>query len=236
LTSAAPSRVASPSILVVDEDDDNREMIAVALESSGYVVDRAVSAADALERLRAKRYSLVVGHYGLPDKTAAAMLKEAKAEGLLQETGALIITGEPEPVGIEGMDLIRKPLDIARLLRQVAVACGPAMARAAAAAPAGEVAPVELALYLSPPWPSSLKAKRNLHKVLSSFRPSQVQLTIYDLAQEPGRAEEDGIVFVPTLVKRFPEPRAWVMGDLSDRQILMNLLLMCGLEPRQKRR
>jgi hypothetical protein len=103
-------------------------------------------------------------------------------------------------------------------------------------AAAGAAAPVELALYLSLPWPSSLKAKRNLEKVLSSFQASQVRLTIYDLAKDPHRAEMDGIVFSPTLVKQWPEPRAWVMGDLSDRRVLANLLLMCGLEPRKSRR
>ena len=43
-------------------------------------------------------------------------------------------------------------------------------------------------------------------------------------------------MFSPTLVKRSPEPRAWVMGDLSDRRVLSNLLLMCGLEPRKLKR
>jgi circadian clock protein KaiB len=94
-------------------------------------------------------------------------------------------------------------------------------------------APVELALYVSLPRPSSLKAHRNLQAVLAGFEESQVRLVVHDLARDPGRAEADGIVFLPTLVKQSPEPRAWVMGDLSDRKVLSNLLLMCGLEPRK---
>jgi DNA-binding response OmpR family regulator len=225
--------MSAPRVLLVDENDDNREMIAVALEAHGYEVDRAASAADALERLRRDAYKLVLGHYGLPDKTAAVMFKEAKQEGLLQNTATLVMTGHADPVGVESHQVIPKPLDLARLLTQVRTIVGPAPRREAAP---GAGAPVELALYLSLPWPSSLKAKRNLEKVLSNFQPSQVRLTIYDLAQDPGRAEADGIVFSPTLVKQFPEPRAWVMGDLSDRKVLANLLLMCGLEPRKSKR
>jgi CheY-like chemotaxis protein len=220
----------------VDENDDNREMIAVALEARGYAVDRVPSAGDALERLRHGGYRLVIGHYGLPDKNAAVMFKEAKQEGLLEETATLVMSGQPDPLGVDPRHLIAKPLDLARLLRQVETVVGPAPPRASVREGAEATPPVELALYLSMPWPSSLKAKRNLEKVLSHFQPAQVRLTVYDLAQDPGRAETDGIVFSPTLVKQSPEPRAWVMGDLSDRRVLANLLLMCGLEPRKSKR
>jgi CheY-like chemotaxis protein len=226
-------------VLLVDEDEDNREMIAVALESAGYHVDRAATASEAVARLRQAKYRLVVGHYGLPDKTAGAMLKEAKADGLMEATAALIITGQPDLAAADGHPVMAKPLDITRLLHQVRLVCGPASAPApapAAPAPQATPAPVELALYVSLPWPSSLKAQRNLQEVLAGFEESQVRLAVYDLAREPGRAETDGILFLPTLVKQSPEPRAWVMGDLSDRRVLSNLLLMCGLEPRKSRR
>jgi circadian clock protein KaiB len=225
--------MSSPCVLLVDEDDDNREMIAVALESAGYQVDRAATAGEAMARLRQRKYRLVVGHYGLPDQTAGAMLKEAKAAGLMEETAAVIITGQPDLAAADGLPVIAKPLDITKLLRQVGLVCGPAPAPAPAAAPVATPAPVELALYVSLPWPSSLKAHRNLQAVLAGFEESQVRLVVHDLARDPGRAEADGIVFLPTLVKQSPEPRAWVMGDLSDRKVLSNLLLMCGLEPRK---
>jgi KaiB-like protein len=146
------------------------------------------------------------------------------------------MSGQPDPLGIDPQELIHKPLDLVRLLRQVQTAVGPAPPRHRKGPDAAVSDPVDLALYISPPWPSSLKAQRNLEKVLAGFEASQVRLTVYDLAQDPGRAETDGIVFSPTLVKRAPEPRAWVMGDLSDRRVLANLLLMCGLEPRKQKR
>jgi len=235
--SPTAERRSSSRVLLVDEDDDNREMIAVALESAGYHVDRAATAREAMARLRQGKYRLVVGHYGLPDKSAGAMLKEAKADGLMEATAALIITGQPDLAAADGHPVMAKPLDITRLLHQVRLVCGPASAPApAAATPEATPAPVELALYVSLPWPSSLKAQRNLQEVLAGFEESQVRLAVYDLAREPDRAETDGILFLPTLVKQSPEPRAWVMGDLSDRRVLSNLLLMCGLEPRKNKR
>jgi hypothetical protein len=38
-------------------------------------------------------------------------------------------------------------------------------------------------------------------------------------------------VFTPTLVKRGPGPRAWVLGDLSDAAVVIDLLKICGLKP-----
>ena len=236
LSRSAPP-TSAPRILLVDENDDNRDLIALALERHGYEVHRSASAADALSALRGGRFDVVIGHYGLPDKSAAALFQEARGDGLLEGTATLVLSGQPDPVGVAREQLIPKPLDLQRLLRAVASAVGAAAPAGMPAAHApGAAEPVELALYVTLPWPSSLKAKRNLERVLAGFGPSEVRLTVCDLAQEPARAEADGIVFSPTLVKRSPEPRAWVMGDLSDRRVLSNLLLMCGLEPRRKPR
>jgi hypothetical protein len=38
-------------------------------------------------------------------------------------------------------------------------------------------------------------------------------------------------VFAPTLVKRSPGPRTWVLGDLADAAVVVDLLKMCGMKP-----
>ena len=43
----------------------------------------------------------------------------------------------------------------------------------------------------------------------------QCELTVIDVMQEPHRAEEDGILATPTLVKAAPSPPRRVIGDLS---------------------
>jgi CheY-like chemotaxis protein len=228
--------MASGRILLVDENDDNRELIALALEGAGYQVERSVTAAEALQRLHGARFDVVIGHYGLPDQSAVDLFQQARQEGLLDRTATLVLSGQPDPIGVPREELIRKPLDLQRLLRAVASAAGGRPPGPVPPASESAVVPVDLALYVTMPWPSSMKAKRNLASVLAAFSPAEVHLTIYDLAQEPDRAESDGIVFSPTLIKRSPEPRAFVMGDLSDRRVLSNLLLMCGLEPRKNPR
>jgi circadian clock protein KaiB len=101
----------------------------------------------------------------------------------------------------------------------------------APAEPADAVDPVELTLYISPTSPPSLKARRNMEKLLQEFRTAEIGFEVLDLAREPERAEQDNVVFTPTLVKRRPEPRAWILGDLSDPAVVTDLLHMCGIEP-----
>jgi hypothetical protein len=40
-----------------------------------------------------------------------------------------------------------------------------------------------------------------------------------------GAAEEDRIVVVPTLVKRWPAPKVWIAGDLSKRDFVKRVLV-----------
>lgn len=45
---------------------------------------------------------------------------------------------------------------------------------------------------------------------------NQVDLQIVDIGDAGAQAVDDGIVVVPTLVRRTPEPRRKLVGDLSD--------------------
>ena len=40
------------------------------------------------------------------------------------------------------------------------------------------------------------------------------------------------MVFTPTLVKRSPAPRAWILGDLRNDDVVRDLLTMCGVPAR----
>jgi circadian clock protein KaiB len=89
---------------------------------------------------------------------------------------------------------------------------------------------VELVLYISSASPASIQARRNLERLLSQFESSQVKCSVRDLVREPFAGEEDRIAFTPTLVKRFPEPRMWVLGNLRETEILSDLLRVCGVD------
>lgn len=53
------------------------------------------------------------------------------------------------------------------------------------------------------------------------------------MIRDPQAGEEDHIAFTPTLVKRYPEPRVWVLGNLRDTDLLRHLLLVCGVDAKE---
>lgn len=89
---------------------------------------------------------------------------------------------------------------------------------------------VELALYVCARSLSGVKARHNLETLLARFRDGQVRLVVYDLERDSAHAEADRIIFTPTLVKKSPEPPAWIVGDLGDGAPLVALLRSCGVE------
>ena len=84
---------------------------------------------------------------------------------------------------------------------------------------------IELTLYISGSAMASQKAVNNLQKLLRAYKADQVRLTICDLSVEfSATAEADKIAFAPTLVKRSPEPKAWILGSLDDSSPVIHLL------------
>jgi circadian clock protein KaiB len=226
---SAPSR----RILLVEENQDIREMLATALQGQGHRVDHATTPAEGIDLIRKGRYDLVVAHYGLPGQTAAEMLQAAGAEGLLKTTPTLVVTAHPDPQGVDPSILVRKPLDLTKFLLQVQriFASGENRAPFKDRRQAAPVT-VELALYVNKVWVTSARARENLDQILEGFVRSQVVLRVFDVAEEPLAGEDDQVVFTPTLVKRSPPPRAWVVGDLSDHEVVASLLDMAGVQRR----
>ena len=70
-------------------------------------------------RHRAGRFDVVLADYELPDKTGATMLSEASQSGLLGRATALVVTAYTQPEGVEGYDVILKPVHLERLMAQV---------------------------------------------------------------------------------------------------------------------
>jgi len=221
---------ATTRILLVESDEDHRKLLGQALRNQSYAVDEAASAAEARTHLAAARYALMIAHYSLPDSTATELLRTTRGQGLLADTPAIVFTGQPDVEKSSDFELMRKPLAVSDLLRQVqAIVGAPVGPEASAPAPAA-AARVQLVLYVTKPWPSSQRAIRNLEAALASLAAGEVGLEVCDLAREPERADHDRVIFSPTLVKVRPEPRMWVVGDLTDRAVLADLLSTCGLD------
>ena len=43
-------------------------------------------------------------------------------------------------------------------------------------------------------------------------------------------AKIDRVAFTPTLVKRYPEPRMWLLGTLRETDLVADLLRVCGVD------
>lgn len=214
-------------ILVVEDQADVRLMLTAALEMEGYRVVGAADAMEGLACLRAQRFRLILTDYAMPGGTGAWMLHQANREGILNGAAAIIVTAQPDLNGIEGVDVIEKPLDLEAFLEQVRRIVGNGSAREASAPSTA----VELVLYISGASPASLRARRALDAILGQFDRSRVQLSIYDLSREPLAGEADHVVFTPTLVKRAPGPVMWVLGNLREPGMVEDLLHACGVPP-----
>jgi len=224
----------SRRILLVEDDEDTRQLLAIALEAQGYRVEQAGDADKGLECLHAGPYDLILSDYDLPGKTGAAMLREADAAGLLDDAATLVVTAHPDPDGVDDATLVRKPLDLEKFLQKVrGILDSRPQVHAGrgreAAMPATEGQRVGLTLYVSPASPPSVKARRNMERLLERLDGAEVDFEILDLALEPLRAETDNVVFTPTLVKHRPEPRVWILGDLSDPTVVGDLLNLFGV-------
>jgi len=83
---------------------------------------------------------------------------------------------------------------------------------------------VGLVLYMSTSSAHSQRALGVLRGVIAQCEPGQVNLQIIDLALAPEAGSADKIAYTPTLVKEFPGPKAWVVGNLENPQLVLDLL------------
>jgi CheY-like chemotaxis protein len=85
-------------ILLVDDDDDGRELCEVVLASRGAHVRSAATARAALDLLSGWRPSILVGDVSLPDENGYAFL--ARARALDADLPAIAVTGYAAPADV----------------------------------------------------------------------------------------------------------------------------------------
>ncbi|GAC1547679.1 MAG: hypothetical protein NVS2B9_14710 [Myxococcales bacterium] len=227
-------------VLCVEDDEQVCIVLCEALHSQGYQVESASDVASALDLLRKGGFDLIVTDYWLPDRTGAALLGDATAEGLLHGTSVLVVTAEHRPQGVENLPVLRKPFDLDDFSKQVDALLASARKQrlerlridtqeARKVAQGQKDKKVELVLYESSTPPASFRAVRRLQELLQRFDSDDVHLLITDVLHDRSGTAGDRVVFTPTLVKRSPEPRAWIVGDLEDNTIVEDLLTFSGV-------
>ena len=77
-----------------------------------------------------------------------------------------------------------------------------------------------LRLYVAGSSPRSLRAIQNVKNVCESALSGRYDLEVVDIYKQPGRAREDEIVAIPTLIKQAPGLISRMVGDLSETVLL----------------
>ncbi len=87
-----------------------------------------------------------------------------------------------------------------------------------------EMAMYEFRLYLAGKTPESAEVSEKLAKLLEEAFDSNYHLEVIDVIENPEIAEEAKILATPTLEKIAPEPVAKIIGDLSDKEMVLPAL------------
>ena len=81
-----------------------------------------------------------------------------------------------------------------------------------------------LKLFISGASPNSARAIVNLKSICEKYVPSEYELEIIDVYQQPSKAKSEQLIALPMLIKYLPLPVKRLFGDLSDtRKVLAGL-------------
>ena len=122
VAAATPARTGA--VLVIDDEDPVRELVAEVLASQGHRVMTACGGREGLERFEAGQFDLVITDLGMPDITGWDVVRGVRARR--PETPVVLVTGwgevveTPADVRVDG--LISKPFDVAKLTAAVSEA------------------------------------------------------------------------------------------------------------------
>jgi serine/threonine-protein kinase len=235
---AKPAKPAlrRPSILFVDDE----ERIVSSLQhlfGDSYEVETATGGIAALERLRARRFHVLVSDQRMPDMPGVELLRQAK--DLAPQTVRLLLTGYSDLAAIVGsvnesevFRFVSKPWQEEDLRATIAEAVDVAIAlEAAAAAPAPALSPDATALVLGEP--ALARAARELAKGTFKVR----EATSIDAALEVLAAEEIGALIcdldigagdpaalLRILKKQSPQTQLIAASSASDSELIISLI------------
>lgn len=112
----------SEHLLVVDDDEDIRELLRTYLGGVGYAVSEAADAAALRSALASKTIDLILLDQRLPDADGLVLARDLRSAS---DVGIIIITGFGQPidriVGLEvgADDYVAKPIDLRELLARI---------------------------------------------------------------------------------------------------------------------
>ncbi len=116
-TSGPVSDIAQGYVLIVDDIEANRDVLSRRLERQGYAVARADNGRQALERLRAETFDLVLLDIMMPEMDGYEVLQRLKADEALRHIPVIMISALSELdsvvrcIGMGAEDYLPKPFE-----------------------------------------------------------------------------------------------------------------------------
>jgi len=114
-----------PRVLVVEDNQDNRELVVKVLEINGYKVIEAVDGEDAIEKIRTENPDLILMDLYIPKIDGYEVTRRLKGDRGLRDIPVIALTahamkGDMEDALAAGCDgYISKPIDVRELPGQI---------------------------------------------------------------------------------------------------------------------
>ena len=105
-----------PSVLVVDDQDQVRQLIRETLEQAGYEVEEARDGKEGLERYRMKAVDLVITDILMPGQDGLEGIMALRRE--FPDSRVIAMTGGSEAIGFGNVLDIAKMLGVRRTLQK----------------------------------------------------------------------------------------------------------------------
>lgn len=226
----------SNRILLVEDEDDLRDLLSEWLRAQGYDLTSAASAEEGLERLREESFDLLVTDYLLPGETGLELARAAIEEHLVAGPEQVIITSATPPrkeAAQLGIDVLQKPVALPSLVEAIeshrlhVEEDEPRTHLTLVKAPPVIESPAEVALvlYVTRASLASRRAMSRVRRIVDTLGEGVVDLAVRDVGEDPDGAAADRIAFTPTLVRVHPLPRVRLIGDFDDGASLLRELL-----------
>ena len=115
----------SRRVLVVEDDEQIREVLAEVLTDEGYAVETAENGRQALERLDGASPCVMLLDLMMPVMNGWQLLGELRADGRLDGMAVVVVSAAHDAEPLDGVrTCLRKPITVDRLLSTVKAYCG----------------------------------------------------------------------------------------------------------------
>jgi CheY-like chemotaxis protein len=238
LTPENPDTLAGSTILLVEDDDDIRELMETLLEAAGFVPTACSTAEQAIEELRDQPFDLILTDYMLPNRSGGWLLEQAAAEGLVDDVPVLVVTAHPRPTEVVGCEVMSKPVDLDDLVGRIRHRLGNRREKVTRRRPAQETPdrpdhhdhhecpePIELILYVSTPSVPPAAAIAAIRDQIARFSPARVRVTLCEIPKRQRNVKRTPAMSRRT--DRAPGPRTLILAHITNPQVVMELLASC---------